>query len=97
MHIFIILFFNTDAIMETNSRGGQQSQQVKNAKVKKLLANVNLNISHLINFFCISAQRDEDLLTYAAPTFNKRKPRKADRKTVKPAEAETTYSDIRTF
>ncbi|XP_030252139.1 signal-regulatory protein beta-2-like [Sparus aurata] len=44
-----------------------------------------------------SQQRDEDLLVYAAPTFTKRKPRKADRKTVKPAEAETTYSDIRTF
>ncbi|KAM8732380.1 signal-regulatory protein beta-2-like [Acanthopagrus schlegelii] len=44
-----------------------------------------------------SQQRDEESLTYSAPTFTKRKPRKADRKTVKPAEAETTYSDIRTF
>ncbi|XP_030252036.1 uncharacterized protein LOC115568671 [Sparus aurata] len=57
-----------DAIVETNSRGGPQSQQ-----------------------------RDEDLLTHSAPTFTKRKPRKADRKQVKPAEAKTTYSDIRTF
>uniref|UniRef100_A0A671XXL0 Ig-like domain-containing protein n=1 Tax=Sparus aurata TaxID=8175 RepID=A0A671XXL0_SPAAU len=44
-----------------------------------------------------SIKQDEDLLTYSAPTFTKRKPRKADRKRVKPAEAETTYSDIRTF
>ncbi|XP_036932374.1 uncharacterized protein LOC119007097 isoform X2 [Acanthopagrus latus] len=44
-----------------------------------------------------SQQRDEESLTYSAPTFTKRKPRKADRNTVKPVEAETTYSDIRTF
>ncbi|XP_036932373.1 signal-regulatory protein beta-2-like isoform X1 [Acanthopagrus latus] len=44
-----------------------------------------------------SQQRDEESLTYSAATFTKRKPRKADRKTVKPAEAKMTYSDIRTF
>uniref|UniRef100_A0A671Y4C4 Ig-like domain-containing protein n=1 Tax=Sparus aurata TaxID=8175 RepID=A0A671Y4C4_SPAAU len=46
---------------------------------------------------CFCSVLDEDLLTHSAPTFTKRKPRKADRKQVKPAEAKTTYSDIRTF
>ncbi|XP_027132449.1 uncharacterized protein LOC109140768 [Larimichthys crocea] len=42
-------------------------------------------------------QRDEDHLTYAAPTFTKRKAGKAERRNIKTEEEETIYSGVRTF
>ncbi|XP_037636180.1 uncharacterized protein LOC119494399 isoform X3 [Sebastes umbrosus] len=44
-----------------------------------------------------SQQRDEDSLTYSAPTFAKRKTGRAERRKVETAEGETTYTDVRTW
>ncbi|XP_078116305.1 uncharacterized protein LOC144524135 isoform X4 [Sander vitreus] len=44
-----------------------------------------------------SQQRATDLLAYSAPTFNKRKTGRAERRNVKTAEEETIYTDVRTL
>ncbi|XP_054880518.1 uncharacterized protein LOC129354974 [Poeciliopsis prolifica] len=43
-----------------------------------------------------SKQREENLV-YSAPTFNKNKAKKAERRTVKTAQEETVYTDVKTF
>ncbi|KAI9526202.1 hypothetical protein NQZ68_042211, partial [Dissostichus eleginoides] len=42
-------------------------------------------------------QREEDSITYSAPTFTKRKTGRADRKNKKSAEGETIYTDVRSL
>ncbi|XP_029297974.1 uncharacterized protein LOC115014954 isoform X4 [Cottoperca gobio] len=42
-----------------------------------------------------SQQRDEEKLFYSAPTFNKRKTGKAERRNEEAAERETIYTDVR--
>ncbi|XP_034064060.1 uncharacterized protein LOC117541086 isoform X2 [Gymnodraco acuticeps] len=42
-------------------------------------------------------QREEDSITYSAPTFTKRKTGRADRKNTKSAEGETIYTDVRSL
>ncbi|XP_073342684.1 signal-regulatory protein beta-2-like [Pagrus major] len=57
----------------------------------------DLQTANIVVFLLCAALRHEDSLTYSAPTFTKKKARKAERLKVKTSEAETTYSDIRTF
>ncbi|KAK2848680.1 hypothetical protein Q5P01_008514 [Channa striata] len=42
-----------------------------------------------------SQQTDEDSLVYSAPTFNRRKSSKAERKNARPSEDESIYTDVR--
>ncbi|KAM4555806.1 uncharacterized protein PAE49_014755 [Odontesthes bonariensis] len=42
-----------------------------------------------------SQQRDEDSLTYAAPTFTRKKAGRAERRNVKAPQEETVYTDVR--
>uniref|UniRef100_A0A3B3TWM2 Ig-like domain-containing protein n=1 Tax=Poecilia latipinna TaxID=48699 RepID=A0A3B3TWM2_9TELE len=46
--------------------------------------------------FLLSFQREENLV-YSAPTFNKNKAKKGERRNVRTAQEETVYTDVRTF
>uniref|UniRef100_A0A3P9PHK7 Ig-like domain-containing protein n=1 Tax=Poecilia reticulata TaxID=8081 RepID=A0A3P9PHK7_POERE len=46
--------------------------------------------------FLLSFQREENLV-YSAPTFNKNKAKRGERRNVKPAQEETVYTDVKTF
>uniref|UniRef100_A0A8D0AQG5 Ig-like domain-containing protein n=1 Tax=Sander lucioperca TaxID=283035 RepID=A0A8D0AQG5_SANLU len=61
---------------------------------KKTCDCCNGNLKFLIHQ---SIKQDTDLLAYSAPTFNKRKTGRAERKNVKTAEGETIYTDVRTL